>query len=438
MTSDAATTPHSAPEPYDRRSFLGLTGGQFLGAFNDNVFKQLVLLLCIDHEKAAGLDPNTYQSKALVAFALPWVLFSGIAGFVSDRTSKQRGIVLYKVLEIGITLAGMAAFWSDRLAPVFAVLFCLSLHSTFFGPCKYGILPELFPKSALPFVNGIFQMTTFLAIIFGMSFAGYGKELLEGQAGLVQISFGCVIFATLGTISVLFVRRTHAVQPDLKWSWSALGINSDTWTLLKRDRFLSGVLLLTSLFWFMGGVVQPSVNVLGKVELGLSDGPTSILAACMGVGIAAGCGIAGKFSRGRIRFGLVTLGSWLMSAMLVVLTLVALAAQWKSLPVSVLEWIARVALVGLGVSAGLFVVPLQVVLQASPPEELKGRMIGTMNLANWIGILISAVFVGVFAKLLAAVEQAGFQKPTPSTIFAVLALIVVPVALFYRPADREL
>ncbi len=438
MTSNAAATPPSAPEPYDRQSFLGLTFGQFLGAFNDNVFKQLVLLLCIDHELAAGVAPNTYQSKALVVFALPWVLFSGLAGFVSDRTSKQRGIVLYKVLEIGITLAGMAAFWSNELAPVFAVLFCLSLHSTFFGPCKYGILPDLFPKSALPFVNGIFQMTTFLAIIFGMAFAGYGKELLPGQAGLVKISFGCVVFATLGTFAVLFVRRTQAVQPDLRWSWSALGVNSDAWALLKRDRFLTGVLLLTSLFWFMGGVVQPSVNVLGKVELGLKDGPTSILAACMGLGIASGCGIAGKFSRGRIRFGLVTLGSWLMSAMLVTLTLVAVAAQSKSLPVSVLEWIARVALVGLGASAGLFVVPLQVVLQASPPEELKGRMIGTMNLANWIGILLSALFVGIFAKLLPLVEQAGLPKPMPSSIFAVLALMVVPVALFYRPADRDL
>lgn len=438
MTDITTTVEPTKSPPFDRRSFGGLTLGQFLGAFNDNVFKQLVLLLCVDHEIHAHVAPNTYQSQALVVFALPWVLFSGLAGFVSDRTSKQRGIVLYKMLEIAITLAGMAAFWSNKLVPVLFVLFCLSLHSTFFGPCKFGILPDLFPRSSLPFVNGIFQMTTFLAIIFGMATAGYGKELLPGQAGLVQISFGCVVIAAAGTAAVLFVKRTKAVQPELKWSWSALGISSETWTLLKNDRFLTSVLLLSSLFWFMGGVVQPSVNVLGKVELKLTDGPTSLLSACMGIGIAIGCGIAGKLSRGRVRFGLVTLGAWSMFAMLSVLAMVASYAQAGSVPVRTLEWISRAALVGLGTSAGLFVVPLQVVLQVAPPESLKGRMIGTMNLVNWIGILLSALFVGLYAKFISFVDWLGLVAPTPSSIFGVLALMIVPVALFYRPADRDL
>ena len=106
---------------------------------------------------------------------------------------------------------------------------------------------------------------------------------------------------------------------------------------------------------------------------------------------------------------------------------------------SSIEWLARAALVELGAAAGLFVVPLQVVLQVTPPESFKGRMIGTMNLINWLGILLSAAFVGVFGKLrvLANASSLGVELP-PSMIFGALAILALPIALLYRPQDREL
>lgn len=434
------------------RSFWGLAGGQFLGAFNDNLFKQLVLLLCVERAVKDGREPSAYQWIALLLFALPWVLFSGLAGFIADRTSKQRGIVLYKALEIAITLAGVAAFLTDRLVPVLVVLFLLSTHSAFFGPNKYGILPELFRKRDLPQVNGVFQMMTFLAIIFGMALAGYGKQLLPGQSGLAQLSSWSVGIAIVGTLAVLAIRPTPIAQPGLAWSWLALGVSRETFQLLKSDPFLRRVLLMSSAFWFMGGVVQPSVNVLGKVELHLGDARTSLLAACLGIGIAAGCVLAGKLSARRVRFGVVRLGAWGMVLGLASLTALAFAA--RSLPVgsipkesfgqmlgsaSMIEWLSRAALIELGAAAGLFVVPLQVVLQVTPPESFKGRMIGTMNLINWLGILLSAVFVGAFGKLrlLANAASPGLELP-PSVIFGALAVLALPIALLYRPADREL
>jgi len=156
------------------RSFHGLGISQFLGAFNDNLFKQLVLLLCAGRvsDAIAGGQVNgagtgaDLQPVAMAVFALPWLLFSGWAGVLADRLPRRTGIVLFKSLEIAVMTAGLFAFLSGELLPLMASLFLMSAQSTFFGPAKYGILPELFHARDLPTVNGMFQMTTFLAIIF--------------------------------------------------------------------------------------------------------------------------------------------------------------------------------------------------------------------------------------------------------------------------------
>lgn len=435
------------------RSFWGLATAQFLGAFNDNLFKQLVLLFCIDYALAENADTNKYQPIAMALFALPWVFFSGIAGFVSDRTSKQRGIVFFKVAEIVVMLAGMFAFWSEQLWPLMAVLFLLSVHSTFFGPSKYGLLPELFRSRDLPNVNGIFQMTTFLAIIFGMALAGLLKQEFapQGQAGLGIISGICIAIAIAGTCAALCVRRTPIAQPDLEFKWSSIGIDRSNWQLLKSDRALMRVLLVSSLFWFVGGVVQPSVNIFGRDELGLGDGRTSLISCCLGIGIAIGCVFAGRHSRHRVCFALVTWGSIGLAASLS--TMVALsyladsslhskieAESWSGmiLQASPLEWFSRGVLIAVGFSAGIFIVPLQVVLQVSPPESQKGRMIGTMNLVNWIGILLSAAFVAAYGSVRALVNSVLPFELRPATIFGALAVLMVVLAISYRPADREL
>lgn len=451
MSQPAAASSRTETPVFRDRSFWGLTLAQFLGAFNDNLFKQLVLLLCLDYAQrdiAAGakIAEDQYQPYALVVFALPWVVFSGLAGFLSDRSSKQRGIVFFKAAEVVIAFLGLFAFLSGMLWPLLAVLFLMSLHSTFFGPSKYGILPQLFRDRDLPQINGVFQMTTFLAIIFGFASAGMAKDHFEGQAGLAIISGICMTIALAGTLASLMIRRTEPVQPQLRLTVGTLFADPENLKLLRSDRFLCGVLLVSSLFWFTGGVVQPAVNSFGVLDLGLSATRVSLLQGCVGIGIAAGCLISGRLSRHRIRFGLVRVGAWGIVAGLLVLTLLGVLSRFRSgddaglITVARLEWIARLTLMELGLSAGLFVVPLQVVLQTAPPEDQKGRMIGTMNLANWLGILLSAAFYGVFEKLRSWINTSiatDFRLPS-ATSFAALALVILLVAVFYRPADRDL
>jgi acyl-[acyl-carrier-protein]-phospholipid O-acyltransferase/long-chain-fatty-acid--[acyl-carrier-protein] ligase len=239
----------------------------------------------------------------------------------------------------------------------------------------------------------------------------------------------------------------------MPFTTSSLTIHRETRDLLRRDRALLAVLLISSLFWFLGGVVQPAVNSFGKTQMLLGDSRTSLMTACLGVGIAIGCILAGVLSRHRVEFRLVRVGAWG-----VVLCLGALAwlgagvdgqgtkdkgqgMELRGDPESFSEllvprtWdesLARLLMIGVGLSAGLFVVPLQVFMQSRPPGDQKGRMIGAMNLINWIGIVLSAAFYWAAVRLIEVLGRTGTRIEV-SWIFASLAALMLPVAVFYRP-----
>lgn len=442
---------------FQDRSFQGLAVSQLLGAFNDNLFKQLVLLLCVVRAaqgaaaNATGSEPADLQPVAMAVFAVPWLLFSGFAGVLADRTSKRSGVVLFKSVEILVMTAGLLAFLSGELWALLLVLFFMSAQSAFFGPAKYGILPELFRERDLPAVNGVFQMTTFVAIIFGMATAGYARDRFPGQTGLAWTSCGAIVVAVLGTLAALPIRSTKPAQPELRFSWRAMGIDPENWQLLRKDRFIRGVLQVSALFWFSGAVVQQAVNSFGKRELGLSDTRTSLLAASLGIGIAVGCVLGGQLSKSRIRFGLVRAGAWGLVGSLAVLVLLsqlraggtvllseAAPAGNAILNASPMEWLSRLALAGVGAFGGIFIVPLQVCLQTAPPQSQKGRMIATMNIANWVGILLSAAFYFLVDSLRRVIGDSLEANLPPAIMFGALALVLLPVALLYRPADRDL
>lgn len=420
----------SAPLLQDS-AFWGMTATQFLGAFNDNLFKQLLLLLSV--AVATGASVSATGSKdlqwvALFVFSLPFILFSGFAGFLSDRHGKRRVIVLSKVAEIVVMLLGMAAliaYTSTGLIGPMAVLFLMGTQSAFFGPGKYGILPEMLRPRDLPRANGIILMTTFLAIILGTAAAGLLKDQFAERLWIA--SGACVMIAVVGTATSLLIRRVPPAAPGLRYRATAMMIHPDMWQLLRREPLLLSALLASCMFWLVGGLVQPTVNALGIRQFGLGDLHASLMSAGMALGIAGGCVVAGQLSRGKIDSRLVRVG-----ALGIVICLVLL-----SLPGSQHGHLLGIAgsvptLILLGFFAGMFVLPIQVFLQSRPPAGEKGRMIATMNLANWIAIITSALLYLVFGKILAALSW------QPSAMFAFIALLMLPVAIFYRPGDEQL
>lgn len=445
-------------------AFYGMTITQFLGALNDSIFKQVVLLIMAMVVVSQGEKPSDQQFYAQGLFAIAFVLFSGVAGYWSDKTSKRAIIIGAKVGEIVVMLGALLAFWfmpprepsPDGAASitqgipwgVLFVLFLMGTQSAIFGPAKYGILPEMVRGDDLPRFNGMIQMTTFLALIFG-TYLG-GLLLREFREALWAPAIICVGIAVAGTISSFWVRRTPVAQPDARFKLSALAVAPDTWNVLKGDRSLQGALLVYSIFWGVAALIPMAVNSLGLNTFKVDEAETSFLLTWVSVGIAGGFMLAGKLSSGTVRFGLVRIGTLGLIVCLVAMSLpsgkplMPLEGIGAAGGVSSTAWPpvqhnhllgymgSQFVLAVAGFFAGLFALPVQVFLQAKPPEHIKGRMIGTMNLINWIAIIASALLYPQAQALLDSL------KLEPYWVFTAMSVLLLPIAIFYRPADYPL
>ena len=418
------------PLPVKNRSFLCFLATQGLGAFNDNVFKQLVLLLGIGY-LMAGVE---YQAVVQFLFALPFLLFSGLAGDISDRLSKGRLMVMCKLAEIIIALLGVGVFLlmsttaaDSGQTPVYlwllaAVVFLLGTQSAFFGPPKYGGIPELVRPSDLTAATGMTQMTTFLAIIFGVALAGLLADLFAGRlylAGLVTVSI-----AVLGTLASLGIARNPPSDPQRRISAHSFTSNLRTLAgIWRTDGLMIRIMVIYSWFWFLGGVTLTAVNAYGRFQLGLNNFSTSLLVATTSLGIACGSMLVARLSHGKVRVGLVVPALGALTVCLCIFALLPVYHptvediqrfnQLKQSP-ELLESAHIIPLATyttrasayilcflLGVASGFYSVPLLTFIQARPAASEKGRVFAAVNWLNWVFILTAALTYGAGMNLLA-------------------------------------
>lgn len=449
-----------APGKIDRLghpAFIGFLATQFFGAFNDNLFKQLLLLLAIPTAVVAGAagagdvgaaaEGVDKQGIATVLFGIPFVLFGGLAGYLADRLSKRTIIVTSKIAEIAIMGLGLLAFLATPMigfTGLWIVLFLMGLQSTFFGPGKYGILPEMLPREQLGRANGLVLMTTFIAIIIGTAVAGPLKDAivppdvpqLQAASGLWIGSLVCVGIAIVGTLTSLLIVKLPAAEPDLKLKPENFAIPREILRLLWRDRQLMLALLASCVFWLIAGLTIQSVNSLSKVQLGLSDSWTSLLVALISVGIAIGGVIAGSLTRRISDNFVIQVGMW---GTVVFCTLLSITIPGGQAAGDVVAeprhllgfWGCIPALMLLGGAAAFFAIPIQVFIQARPPQELKGRMIAVMNQANFFAIVLSGLVYSVLDRIISAADWPR------SYLFAAMALLFLPVAILYRIDTAE-
>jgi MFS family permease len=440
-------TEPAVAHPLSNPSFVGYVSTQFLGAFNDNLFKQLMLLLAIPTavagemaaagEAAGGSD---VQGIATVVFGLPFVIFGGVAGYLADRYSKRRVIVFSKAAEILVMVLGLFAFLAAPaigFSGLWVVMFLMGTQSAFFGPAKYGILPEMMKPNQLARANGIVLMTTFIAIIFGTALAGPLKDLagngqLDQMAAASQLWFAsivCIVIAIIGTVVSLLIRPVSVAAPGLSFNTEYLVVPKPMRGLLRRDTPLLLALGASCVFWMIAGLTVQAVNSLCKVQLQLTDTATSLMVALISIGIAVGGVSAGWLSRsgnGDSGPRLIRCGMW---GVVVVCGILSITMPDGQLMVG--KWGLPLLLIALGGAAAFFSIPIQVFLQARPPAELKGRMIAVMNQANFFAIVMSGV-------LYMALDRFVITMDWPrSTLFAAMALLFLPVAFFYRLEPTE-
>jgi acyl-[acyl-carrier-protein]-phospholipid O-acyltransferase/long-chain-fatty-acid--[acyl-carrier-protein] ligase len=259
-----------------------------------------------------------------------------------------------------------------------------------------------------------------------VALAGGLLELFDKRVWIASLA--CIGIAIAGTATSLFVRQVPPAQPALIYNRSCWLVSRDILGLLRKDHKLLWAIVVVSVFWMVGGIVQPALNALGKTQLGLENElAVSALSGVVGIGIASGCMLGGYYSRGRVNGRVVAVGAYGLLATMVAMSLPGgahrhLLGYWGSMPVLAL----------MGVFTGMFIVPIQVMIQSRPPRADKGRMIATMNQCTWVGVILSAV---VYKLCIEVLDATGGPR---NLIFAVGAACMLPVALLYRPKDEQL
>jgi len=359
---------------------------QFLGALNDNAHKMVVSLLAADLAVRTGSGSGNLTLVAAV-FMLPFFLFSGYAGHMADVFSKRNVLVVTKAFEIFAMVLGFIAFLTGRMDLMLGVVFLMALQSTFFSPAKYGILPEMLPEKDLSRANGLLEMSTFLAIILGTSLGSLVLVAWKDRLGVIGlVLIGIAVVGTLTSLGIVRVPPSGAQKPFNLNPWAEIGSGIKR---LYSEKTLWFTVLGIAYFWFLGALIQLALILLGKEVMGLNDLRVGLLLSFLAIGIAFGSLAAGRLSGDKVELGLVPLGSIGMGLCSILL--------YSSTP-SYLQ--VSMALILLGFSAGLFIVPLYALVQQRSQREERGKLLATTNFLGTLGVLLASGVVWLLRDLI--------------------------------------
>jgi acyl-[acyl-carrier-protein]-phospholipid O-acyltransferase/long-chain-fatty-acid--[acyl-carrier-protein] ligase len=383
-----------ASEPRWQGGFWSLIATQFQGAFNDTALKNLVIFLVL----AMGVGQADREGLELAVgalFSIPFILFSMTGGLLADRYSKRTVAIGTKIFELGIGLCAVAGLATSNLTLELVAVFLASTQGAFFGPSKYGLLPEILPQQKLSWGNGVLELGTFVAIIAG----GIGGAVMsdvfrghQGWSGLVLLGFTVV-----GLLCSLGITRVPAADPAKQFKVNPFdGLWSEL-RLIKQDRPLWLALVGNTYFWFLAALLQFNIFIYGKDVLHTSDTRNGLLQASVAIGIGLGSLAAGYLSGNQIEYGLIPLGSLGM-------TVFGLALGLRGLTFNALA----ILLACLGFFAGFFAVPIAAMIQHRPDEIKKGKVLGIANMLS---------FVGVFAASIAYFSMQRLAHWGPGTVF---------------------
>ncbi|HEX4565913.1 MAG TPA: MFS transporter, partial [Vicinamibacterales bacterium] len=259
-------TAHSYRETLGHRGLQPFLWTQFLGAFNDNLFKIVVSMLAV--HAATDAEAGGRLSLVGVIFILPFLLFSGYAGELADLYSKRSVLVVTKSLEIVAAALGILVFFGGHLNVAYVILFLFALQATFFSPAKYGILPEILPDSDLSRANGVLEMSTFFAIVAGTALGSYMFDTLHDRLWII----GTIVIAVAaaGTALSFRIPRVPAAAAERRVSlnpWREIGLGIKT---LRGSRVLWLTAIGISYFWFLGALLQLVMVLFGSKTMGLA------------------------------------------------------------------------------------------------------------------------------------------------------------------------
>jgi len=383
------------------RRFLPLFITQFLGAANDNLFKNAIGILIIYRL----LVDNPGLSQVLVSaaagiFILPYMLFSSIAGELADRMEKSRLMRLIKMAEVAIMILGAAGLYLGDPYLLLGVLFLLGVHSTFFGPLKYSILPQHLKPEELIAGNALIEGGTFVAILLGTIVGGLAI-LLDGGLGLTSILL--IGVAGGGLASSLFLPKAPANQPGLRIDWNLWRGTLDVVRTVTRIRDVNLSVIGISWFWAAGAAYLGQLPAFAKQVLGADQQVVTLMLAMFSIGIAVGSIVCERILKGEISARTVPYGALGMALFSLDLFFAGGMAAHSGAELGIGGFIATVPglrvladLFLIAVCGGLFTVPLYTLLQSKSDPRERARAVAANNIVNSLYIVVgSAVVIGL-------------------------------------------
>lgn len=407
---------------FDKR-FAPTFWTQFWGAFNDNLFKNaMVILIAFKAYTLAGLSPEQMVALSGGIFILPFFLFSATAGQISDKYPKHTLIRYIKIWEILVMIIGAYGFISEQLEVLFISLFFMGLQSTFFGPVKYSILPELINDDELVKANSFIEMGTFLAILLGTILGGVLIAL--PSYSLQAVSLTTIIIAIIGTISSYQIQKLKAGSPDLKIDWGLIKPTIDIIKISCKEKGVWNSILGISWFWFLGAALLSIFPTYVKNFLGADESVITLFLALFSVGVAVGSLICERLSRHQLELGLVPFGSLGVTLFLVDLSFANVINAELQMPLNITSFFQNFTsyrivfdLFMLSFFSGIFIVPLYTFIQQKSLPEIRSRIIAGNNILNALFMVISSIFLmGLYAL--------NFKMTTIFLILGILNFIV--------------
>ena len=396
---------------------------QFLGALNDNLFKNALVILFAFRMSGVAFSENTLVNLSTGLLTLPFFLFSASAGQIADKFDKARIIRLVKLFEIGIMLLGAAGLRLHSVPLLLAVVFLMGTHSAVFGPVKYSILPQHLHPDELVGGNALVQMGTFAAILLGTILGGALVKL----GGETAVSATVLALAAAGWLASRGVPPAPAPAADLRLDWHPVRETLRIVGFARENRTVFLSILGISWFWFYGALFLAQFPGLTRHVLGGDEWVATLLLVVFSVGVALGCLLCERLSSRTVELGLVPFGSIGLSLFAADLFFATRGLAPAGAPVGALaflqslhHWRVLADLVLIGAFGGFFIVPLQALVQQRSEPSRRSRIIAANNILN-------AAFMVLAAVLGIVLHDAGLTIPE---LVLVTAVVNAAVAVY--------
>lgn len=401
---------------FARKGFVPFVIAEFLGAFNDNVLKIVVSLLGIAAYSKTGNSAQSSMPVALTGgiFILPFILFSGYAGYFADRFSKSKVLIFTKAIEMVTMGLAILILPTSNFPLGLILLFMLASQSAFFSPAKYGLMPEVFGGKMLSRANGIIEMSTFIAIISGV----YVGTVLYDQSSekLFVIASLLLFVSVIGWLAILRIPKVPPSGQEEPFALNPLKIIISGFCRIRNDHNLAVTITGIAWFWFLAGLMQLAIIMVGELILHLEPRQTGLMQVSLAIGIAIGSVIAGRLSGDKVELGLVPLGAIGIS--------VGAILFYNFIPTMSMM---LVSLLITGLSAGLYIVPLNANLQQRADKQYKGELIATSNFFSMVGVLLASCTLYIMNDLMLIEPQKVI------VIFSFVTLFLTSLTVYIMP-----